>query len=145
MVSLPLTDHLPTWRESPRGHPNRLFVDYALNGIQHGFRVEFDQTSSLRLAQRHMLSATTRADIVAEYMRGEQEQGRILEPVPIPSASPGTSLQFNRIGVVPVVALGVKEGYGLVPVTSLGPYGGRKFYDYKKGHLSGALWRKEVL
>ena len=78
-----LRDHIWTWCESLSDHPDVHFVDYVLDGIQHGFQVSFNYTSPLRSAQQNMLSVLNHTDVVDEYVRGELTAGRIIGPMAV--------------------------------------------------------------
>lgn len=79
-------------------HPDRTFVGYILNGLQHGFRVGFDYACPLQMARHNMPSALLHEPVVGEYIQKELALGRILGPFP-----PGAldSLHINRMGVIP--------------------------------------------
>ena len=73
-ISSPLK--LDAWRRGLQGHPDRDFVGYILRGIEKGFRVGFAaDLVSLRARNRNMLSATDHAQVVAEYLDREMQEG----------------------------------------------------------------------
>jgi hypothetical protein len=41
LIASTLTDSLPRWHLRLSGHPDRVFVRYVLEGLEHGFRVGF--------------------------------------------------------------------------------------------------------
>ena len=97
-ISSPLTTHLLQWKECLRFHPDQTFATLVLQGIEHGFNVGFDHTSSLHSASSNMQSARSHTEVVSQYVEGEVAVGRIFGPFPR-NAIPG--LHINRMGVIP--------------------------------------------
>ena len=107
-VCSPLRDHILAWQAGLSAHPDARFVEYVLSGIQDGFRVGFDYTSSVRSARQNILSAVNHPTVVTDYVESERAKGRIIGPLPVapgpgPGADGGTGLglHVNRMGVIP--------------------------------------------
>ena len=64
----------PHWLHGLREHPDREFVNYIADGIQHGFQLGFNYSSPLRPALRNMPSAAAHPDVVSKYV-GMKFQG----------------------------------------------------------------------
>jgi hypothetical protein len=105
-VSSPLCRNLGEWRRRLRSHPDQKFAGYILNGLENGFRVGFDYSTSLRAAKHNMPSALKHPDVIERYLGEERSVGRILGPIP---AGDATVLHVNRFGVIP------KESGGSLP------------------------------
>jgi hypothetical protein len=97
-VSSPLCRNLGEWRRRLRSHPDQKFAGYILNGLENGFRVGFDYSTSLRAAKHNMPSALKHPDVIERYLGEERSVGRILGPIP---AGDATVLHVNRFGVIP--------------------------------------------
>ena len=97
-TSSPLLPHLRVWRTGLNDHPNREFAHYIVEGLQDGFRMGFDYTSSCRPAKCNMPSATDHPEVIDQYVVGECNAGRILGPFRRGAVD---GLQVNRLGVVP--------------------------------------------
>jgi hypothetical protein len=97
-ISSPLTDQLPLWRRALAGHPDQTFARYALEGIEHGFRVGFDHATALSPAGQNMPLARAHSAVITDYITGELAGGRMLGLFP-PCQILG--VHTNRMGVVP--------------------------------------------
>ena len=80
------------------GHPDEEFRRYLLRGIEHGFRVGFDHSSSLVAARGNMPSAHSHPDVTSGYVDAEVREGRMIGPFR-PGQIP--DLHVNRMGVIP--------------------------------------------
>ena len=97
-VCSPLSANIGAWRERLQKHPDKVFSEYILHGLEFGFRVGFDYHIQLSAARRNMTSALEHVDVVDKYLGEEREAGRILGPFRqgvIPD------LHVNRFGVIP--------------------------------------------
>jgi len=59
------------WEWQLRGHPDRLFVEYLLRGMQDGFRVGFHYgllSCSFAGANMNMKSASNNPSVIDEYL-----------------------------------------------------------------------------
>ena len=74
-MSSPLSERWHSWSRNLSNHPDRTFVSYVLKGLQHGFRVGFDYTCPLQVAQRNMPSALVNEPVVDEYTQKELALG----------------------------------------------------------------------
>ena len=86
------------WEYHLRAHPDREFVQYLLEGLQHGFRIGFDYGKcKCRSAKCNMLSATQNPEVIQQYLTKECSLGRVLGPFDKGSMD----IQVNRFGVIP--------------------------------------------
>ena len=95
-INSPLVPCLPHWLHGLREHSDREFVNSIADGIQHGFWLGFNYSSSLRPARHNMPSAAAHPDVISKYV-GDEVSG-IFGPFP-KGAIP--NLQINCMGVVP--------------------------------------------
>jgi len=87
------------WEQHLRGHPDRLFVEYLLRGMQDGFRVGFHYgLLSCSSAGANMKSASDNPSVIDEYLDKEVKLGRVLGPLE-PNLHP--QVHINRFGVIP--------------------------------------------
>ena len=91
----PLNPHL--WDMALRRHPDRLFVEYVIQGLELGFRIGFDGMHPLRSASRNMASAYAAPQVVSDYLQAEVALGRILGPL----SRPLNGLVVSKFGVIP--------------------------------------------
>ncbi len=86
------------WAALMRGHPDREFTDFLLQGMRCGFRVGFDYRSrSCTSAKRNMLSAKENPAVIDAYLTRECNLGRVVGPLPLGSFE----AQVSRFGVIP--------------------------------------------
>ena len=97
-ITSPLTEGLPQWWQALAGHPDRDFVCYVLDGIEHGFRIGFAHGSPLAPTPHNMQSAMLHSSVVSSYISSVCKEGRMLGPFP-PGCIP--ELQTSWMGVVP--------------------------------------------
>ena len=78
-------------------HPDRVFTQYILDGLQYGFRVGFAAGTPLRSASGNLPSARLHPGVIDDYISGEVREGRMLGPF-----RPGQSsdIHVNRMGVI---------------------------------------------
>ena len=82
-----------------RNYPDKLLVQFVLEGISKGFRIGYvAPPSSLNSARSNLHSAFEHPDVVTEYLCSEVSLGRVLGPFP-PHAVP--HVHVNRFGVIP--------------------------------------------
>ena len=86
------------WAASLRGHPDCVFAEAIVRGLEKGFRIGFDRTSQLVPAERNMPSTTEHDDVVADYIDTELRKKRFLGPYSLDEIG---GVQINRIGVIP--------------------------------------------
>ena len=84
------------WEAALRSHPNTEFADYIREGIQWGFRTDYDYTCSP--AHSNLPSAREHPEVITKYLSNKTAKGRILGPFPISSI---LNIQISRIGVIP--------------------------------------------
>ena len=94
-ISSPLTAHLARWQQALSGHPDRAFVQFVLQGLEHGFRVGFTASTPLLPAPGNMHSARTHPEVIDEYLSTELAEGRMLGPF-----SPGQILVSRVIRIL---------------------------------------------
>ena len=69
---------LPFWQQHLKQHKDKALTDRILNGLQYGFRVGYQRKSGqLQQAKSNMMSARTHGGAVDEYLRQEEEAGRV--------------------------------------------------------------------
>ena len=95
-ITTPL--QLQAWQVMLQGHPDKVFVQYILNGIEFGFRIGYTWGSQLKAAKKNMTSAKEHPDIVSSYLAEECKQGRVLEPL---STRRAPECPHNRFWVIP--------------------------------------------
>ena len=87
------------WRRLLTDHPNRLLVDFFINGITNGFCIGFKQQSKpLQSAKPNLTCALEHPDTVKTYLAEEIAAGRVAGPFPkslVPQA------HVSRFGVIP--------------------------------------------
>ena len=86
-----------TWQGHLRPHPHQDLVQYFLQGISTGFRIEFDG-SSTQSAKNNMKSAVDHPAVIDDCLHDELSVGRISGPY-MPSMCP--YVHINRFGVIP--------------------------------------------
>ena len=87
------------WQRELEGHPDKAFSHYILQGLEQGFRVGFEYSSSLLPPKRNMLSATQHREVVSDYLREELALNRVVQ-LPKPVAVQ-LGIHCNPIGVIP--------------------------------------------
>ena len=95
-ITTPL--HIPAWRKHLQKHPDKDYVHYILQGIEHGFNIGIDQDRAFKSAHANMQSARQNPQVVEDYLRKEVAEGNMLGPFPIMSAP---AVLINRMGVIP--------------------------------------------
>ena len=97
-ITSPLTDRLAQWGEVLAGHSDGQFVQYVLEGLEHGFHVGCTASTSLSDPRGNLLSTRLHPEVIDDYLLAEIREGRMLGPFP-PGEVPG--LHVNHMGVVP--------------------------------------------
>ena len=80
-------------------HPDPALVRYICSGLENSFRVGFKRGSPLKPARSNLESASAHPEAVNEFIWKELSLSRLLGP--FPRTADLSSLQVNRIGVVP--------------------------------------------
>ena len=105
-VQTPLRFRFEAWEAELRGHPDRLFASYILEGLRRGFRTGFDEIDRAILRPRraaNLPAAKDHKEVVNAYLQKECSLGRVLEV----KAGPGwKEVHVSPIGVIPKKAAG---------------------------------------
>ena len=96
-VHTPLS--VKAWSLLLADHPNRLWVDSLLKGLEEGVRVGFNPNSSCCPAHTNLLSATSHPEVVRRYLDAELACGNVAGPYSSRQLPPG--VMYNRFGVIP--------------------------------------------
>lgn len=59
------------WGKALESHPDQIFAEFLITGMQEGFRIGFDRRQELRSAKRNMKSANDNPLVVEEYFQKE--------------------------------------------------------------------------
>ena len=86
------------WTKNLSKHPDKDYVHYLLNGIEHGFQIGADESYPFRSAGQNMLSAKQNPDVIEQYITKENVGGNILGPFTQGMAG---KIHINRFGVIP--------------------------------------------
>ena len=85
-----------------RGHPDREFVDYLLDGMSQGFRIGFNRVfGHLKSAKRNMVSASAEPAVIEAYLAKERAAGRIVGPLVAEGVLATSYIHTSRFGVIP--------------------------------------------
>ena len=97
-ISTPL--RVESWREMLRDHPDKQYVKYILDGIEHGFRIGFNGNKSpgLQSATNNMQSASEHDLVISDYLHDECMEGHIAGPF---SSNDTQGVHISRFGVIP--------------------------------------------
>jgi len=90
---------LQGWQRALSTHPDQALARYIIDGIRHGFRIGFCRGSPLKPARSNLESAHAHPEAVNDFIAKESSRGRLAGPITITADT--SSLQTNRIGVVP--------------------------------------------
>ena len=90
--------NLGAWAQNLRRHPDKDYVHYSLNGIEHGFQIGVYDSCSLHSASQNMLSAKQNPEVIEDYLSKENTAGNILGPF---TAGTAPRVHINRFGVIP--------------------------------------------
>ena len=90
---------LREWSIELSEHPDPVFRNYILNGIQKGFCIGFNRVGRCTSAASNMHSALENAAVVLEYLQKEVLLGRMIGPVS-PETVPEDT-QISPFGVIP--------------------------------------------
>lgn len=86
------------WSVYLRLHPDQAFSSYLLDGLQHGFRIGFDYTTSCVPCWSNMKSARDNPLVVSSYLQEELRLGRVaVFPLDLGSHL----VQLSPFGVIP--------------------------------------------
>ena len=98
LISSPLTSRLQQWRERLSPHPDQVFVNYVLGGLEHGFRIGYRGGIRLTAAAGNLHSARMHPEVIDNYISAKVKGGRMLGPF-----RPGaiSRLHLSRMGVIP--------------------------------------------
>ena len=97
VVNTPLQPE--AWSAALRHHPDREYVSYLVQGIQHGFRIGFDWKERFgKPAKSNMLSAEQNPEVVDAYLAKEVAAGRV---VALSAEHQLTEVHISRFGVIP--------------------------------------------
>ena len=120
VIQSPLSERLEEWRKALQGHPDKLFYQYILVGLEKGFRIGYNYTRHCKASGRNLASALENPEVVQEYIQKEKGLGRIVDPMEKASA---INLQVSPFGVIPkqhapgqwrlIVDLSHPEGYSV--------------------------------
>ena len=88
------------WGQMLRDHPDKEFVSYILNGMEHGFRIGYDGRKGIALqsVKRNMQSALDHHQVITEYLQDERTKGRITGPF---GSNEVQGVHISRFGVIP--------------------------------------------
>ena len=87
------------WEEWLRPHPDRVYVQYLLQGLREGFRIGFKYGEcACSSAKTNMKSAMANPAVVDQYLAKEVGHGRVIGPL---SEEEHPSVQISRFGVIP--------------------------------------------
>ena len=96
-VHTPLS--VKAWSLLLADHPNRVWVDSSLKGLERGVRVGFDPNSSFWPAHTNLLSASSHPEVVQRYLDAELACGNVAGPYS-PKQLPA-GVMFKHFGVIP--------------------------------------------
>ena len=87
------------WCEHLKGHQDRSYCAYLVDGLRDGFRIGFRYgKSECRSAASNMQSALVHPEVVSSFLAAEVGKGRVLGPAPTDVCK---SIHINRFGLVP--------------------------------------------
>ncbi len=86
-------------KEQLRGHPDREFAEYIVQGVSEGFRIGFNSgLVSLKQRSGNMPSADEHPEVVTGYIQKERELGRLMQ---VKRAEVLTPIHTSPFGVIP--------------------------------------------
>ena len=86
------------WKASLAPHPDKNFSQYITQGLQHGFHIGMDASSTLKAASVNMQLALQNPDVIRERLSTECKAGRVIGPLPREMFS---QVHVSRFGVIP--------------------------------------------
>ena len=90
------------WGRALRGHPDREFVDYLLDGMSQGFRIGFNRAfGHLKSAKRNMVSASAEPAVIEAYLAKKRAAGRVVGPLVAEGDLAASCIHTSRFGVIP--------------------------------------------
>ena len=84
---------LDRWKQELESHPDRVYVNYILQGIEHGFRIGFDRQCQLQSASSNM--PTRNPKVISNYLEREVSLGRMVRQ------PKGEGIHISPMGVIP--------------------------------------------
>ena len=97
VVSTPLIS--TNWSSALDTYPNRVLVDFFIQGITQGFRIGFSYGSQpLKGAKRNLEGALSHQEVVENYLQTEVSLRRVAGPY---STTSLPNCQISRFGVIP--------------------------------------------
>ena len=92
---------LEYWQQQLSSHPDGKFAQLILNGMEQGFKIGFQHSSSqLRSKGGNMLSTRSHPEVVSEYIATELALGRIAE-VGLAETAKKSGIHTSPFGVIP--------------------------------------------
>ena len=79
-------------------HPDQVQVSYVLEGLRSGFKLGFENRSSLKSAKKNKLTAFKHPKAIDDYLLNETRLGRVAGPFTI---SPLRHLHISSFGIIP--------------------------------------------
>ena len=86
VIQSPLSERLEEWRKALQGHPDKLFYQCILVGLEKGFRIGYNYSRQCKASGRNLASALENPEVVQEYIQKEKGLGRIFGPMEKSSA-----------------------------------------------------------
>ena len=97
LVSTPLIS--TNWSSALDTYPNRVLVDFFIQGITQGFRIGFSYGSQpLKEAKRNLEGALSHPEVIENYLQAEVSLRRVAGPY---STTSLPNCQISRFGVIP--------------------------------------------
>jgi len=96
LIQTPL--NIATWRSKLVHHPDKDFVMYILQGIEHGFGIGVNSLACFESAKNNMASSRKHPAVIDAYLQEETKHGNILGPFTLANAP---NVHISRIGVIP--------------------------------------------
>ncbi len=87
---------LAEWREQLAAHPDVIYRDYLLRGLERSFRI--GRSRSCRRARSNMKSAQDHPAIIDEYPANQVQLGRVVGPLEMARCP---TANISRFGVIP--------------------------------------------
>ena len=81
VIQSPLSERLEEWRKALQGHPDKLFYQYILVGIERGFCIGYNYTWQCKASGHNLASALENPEVVQEYIQKEKGLGKIVGPI----------------------------------------------------------------
>ena len=91
----------PAWTRMLKGHPDTVFANYILSGIESGFRIGFKHSNrTLKPARKNMKSTDEHPEVVDAYLQIEVSRNRVvhLPPASLPWFQPSAFGVIHKPG-----------------------------------------------